>query len=198
MVASDDFKAGIKFVKEKGIERREENERLVKRYFQELDKSNGNEETAMEVVCEAFECTPVRVKNQLSKATGFLNPATKAMTEAKVLVWMDKLNGMVESAIDYGVQRLEKLDRLDEDDMLVVESNGKFDKSVPVWKQKKEEYRELISHQMETFKAIKSLLPQTVLNNVINNTSDTMRMTDEQLDRELEIEEGKYNKGESS
>lgn len=194
---NDDFKAGMKYVKDLGERNRKENARLVKRYFDELDKS-GDEDIAISVVCEAFDCTPVRVKNQVSKATGHLNPATKALSEAKLLVYMEKMGNLVDSAIEYGIDRLDSLGRLDDDDMVVVERIGSNDKSVPVWRQKKDEYRSLIEHQMGVFKAIKSLLPQTVLNNVINNTSDVMRMTDDELDRELEIENNRYSKGESS
>lgn len=186
-----------KWLKDKAKERARENEALVKRYIDELNKTQ-DEQVALSTVCDAFNCTPVRVRNQVSKATGYLNPATKSMNEAKLLVYMDKMANLVDSAIEYGVERLEALNEVGDDALVEIEVNDGRIKSIPAWKQKKEEYRDLIAYQQEVFKSIKSLLPQTVLNNVINNVSDVNKMSDADLDRELEIEENKYRKGDTN
>ena len=179
-----------------------QNERIVKRYFSELDKGLSHEEV-VEFLCECFDCTPRRIKNQLAKFSGALNPATKSLNEAKFIGYMNAVELRIDDQVVELDKQIDELDRLEETgvdyyELEVIETIGEKDSKVVTKKVPIAEARNiLLKRSVDALKSYGETIGklrgnQTLVN--INNTSLIDQMSDEDLDRQIDAEESRTRK----
>ena len=176
-----------------------ENDGIIKRYYSELSKCN-DEDKAIAVVCEAFSCGKTKVRNQIAKSTGNLNPVTKSLNEARLLVHMGKLETQIFDFMECLNRQLEDLEE-QEDEWVKVEQtdserSGETTKKIAKNEMTRKLLREGIEAQQEYFKAVKSLVPQSVINQTFDNrrvdeydTEDLYNQVVESMDGEVDAEQ---------
>lgn len=168
-------------------------DKIIKHYLKVLGETK-DENRAISATLVEFKTTKRKIRELHSKVTGSYSPETKVFNEALVLVNMGKLTTKVE---DYDLHLEAQLDKLEEsdNDWLEIEQTDGVGKDASGTTTKKisrpeainRVYREYINNTQEVFKAMKSLLPQAIINQTFDNRSLVNQMSDEDLDRELEI-----------
>lgn len=196
------IKVAQKFLKAKAKDYAQANDKLQRRFMSELDKGKSYEE-AMELICEAFDCTPRRVKNQLAKMTGSLNPATKALNEAKFVGYLNGIEARIDDQVNELDEQIDSLDELESEgvgyyELEVTETQGDRETKVVTKKVPIPEARNiLLKRSVEALKGYSEAVGklrgnQTLVN--INNGSILDQLNNEDLDREIANEEARYQK----
>lgn len=178
------------------------NEKIITRFNNKLADGMSYEE-AMDHVCEVFEVGTRRVKNQLAKFSGALNPETKTINEAKFIGYMNAVEQRIDDqVIELDVQ-IDELDRLESEgqdyyELEVIETisekeNKVVTKKVPIAEARNILLRRAVDALKSYGETVGKLRGNQTLVN-INNTSAIDQLNDEDLDRQIDAEESRTRK----
>jgi len=187
MAMSEEVKAHMKFLKKKNRERAEMQDKVCREYYR-LVKDN-DEEVVLDELMERFDVkSPKTIHKWLQKRSGALNPVSKAVNDVMVLEQMGRL---LETAKEYDAiltNRINELDEMDGDWVSVEQTEdtrGTSTKKISKYEALKQASKERVDNGQTFFKAARAIIPQTVLNQVIDNRKDADSYSDEELDNLL-------------
>jgi len=184
---SNETKEHLKFLKKTSADQKVRKDKVCNEYYR-LVKTQPDEEV-IPALMERFDVKrSSTIHKWLQARSGALNPASKAVNDVMVLEQMGRL---LESAQEYDsmlINRIEELDELDGDWVSVEQtedSRGTSTKKISRYEALKQASKERVQNGQEFFKAARAIIPQTVLNQVIDNRKDADNYTDAELDKLL-------------
>ena len=177
-----------KFLKDKAKERAVERERILSEYTRLVREGHTPIEASAQV-CERFGCTQRKIDNILTKVSGASAPAMVAFNQATIMTAIGTLDEQITRAAEHANEVLEQYDKLEDDEWVNVEQtiapNGPTIKSIPVAEAKRKTLNDLIQQVQEKVKALKALVPQTVIQQNFDQRTVIDQMSDKDLDRQL-------------
>ena len=187
MSISKETKDHMKFLKEKNKENKVRQDKVCREYYRMV--KDQPEEDVLDSLMERFDVkSPKTIHKWLQKRSGALNPAAKAVNDVMVLEQMGRL---LETAKEYDetlTNRIERLDKLDGDWVDVEQTEdtrGMSTKRISKYEALRQASKERVSNGQEFFKAARAIIPQTVLNQVIDQRKEADGYSDEELDKLL-------------
>lgn len=175
----------LKAWKKQGLVRRE-------KVLSEFDRLivGTDEETLLPELCERFGVKRVStIKRWLAERGKYLNPASKAINDAMVLRQMGSL---LASVAEYDEMLSDRINEIEESDGDWVDMEQSEDSRGSVQTKRISKYeallrasKERVSNSQEFFKAARAIVPQTVLNQVIDNRRELNSYSDDELDSML-------------
>ena len=183
-------KPTVDFLKDQQKRNAERQDRVVSEYYR-LVKDRSDEEVIPELMERFGIKNESTIQRWLQKRSGSLNPAAKAVSDVMILT---RINSLLSKAEEYNALLERKIEDIEESpeewvriEQTDSERQGITTKAVSKFEALKSVMKERISTEQEFFKSIRSLMPQTVLNQVIDNRKTADHYSDEELDRLLEI-----------
>jgi hypothetical protein len=127
-----------KFVKLKARQAREINGKIVRAYQKGIIEERPEAELREELK-ERFDLTDRQLDNRLEKRSQVGNPKAQALTEARMLVFLERLEGDVEAIRDECDRHLAEIDKAEEEkkewyDLEFTETEGGKDGNKKVYK----------------------------------------------------------------
>lgn len=177
-----------KFIKDKAKEWREENDKIHSEYWRLINSGKMEEEVVPELA-ERFECGRRRIRNVVNRQAASASPKARAMTEAVIIGWLNRLDDRVKAACDFVEEQLEKIDMMkaNNEDWVDVEMTegvkGITVKRVPINMAERELLEAQIRYNRELVTSATSALPKNIIN--IDNRTVEQQYTDDELNREL-------------
>ena len=184
------FNAGIAWARQKGLEWREQNDSLFRR-FKDLRQDGVGWDEAIDRVCEVYHVGPRRVRNVIARRTGTNSLDAQALTGEFIVREVWRLVSDINNARDWVDEQIDKIDEQG-DEFVTVERRTDWinekeinkDKKYPKAIAKKQLLEDLMTYQEKVFSAIGKLMPQSIINNTL--TQMTSNMTDAQADTLLD------------
>jgi len=177
-----------KFLRNKGKEAAAERERILSEYTRLVGDGHTPLDASAQV-CERFGCTQRKIDNFLTKSSGASAPAMVAFNQATIMGAIGKLDEQITRAAEHTDEVLEQYDELEDDAWVSIEQteapNGITTKRVPVAQAKRQALNDLVQQVQEKVKALKALVPQTVIQQNFDNRTVVDQMSDADLDRQL-------------
>ena len=168
---------------------RKDNERILKDYFTLI--KDRSEEEVFAIISEKYNCTPRRVRNVISRKVGFNSPKMISISESLIINRMNKLINDAEDARYHADQILDEIEEAKKEgrEWVAIEMTKGKDtivKNIPIAEAKKRWLESKIKYSQEFFNSVKSLVPQTILNQSFNSTKEIEQFNDDELDEILE------------
>jgi hypothetical protein len=185
-------------IREKSKEARELRGRVLRKYQDKFIETQ-NQDAARDWVLECFDnegLTERRLNNILARRAEFGNPAVSAYTDARMMVFVDKLERDIDERREEIDSRLEELDGKGDTDWVEIEqtdtTGGKFDGSTtkkrPVWDVKLELSDQKIKNLERYFNAIKALRGSQPLIQIANSVIHTDETAQDMIERIRQLE----------
>lgn len=174
-----------------------ENTRILSEYKRLIAEEGSTHEGVTSVLCERFSCTPRRIENIINRVYGVTDQSMISFNKATIMGAITTLEDQIIRAAEHTNKTLQQYDQLEDDAWVDIEQvkapNGLTTKRVSVAQAKRQALNDLIQQVQEKIKALRSLVPQTVIQQNFDQRGLLDQMSDADLTRQLNdlgIEEG--------
>jgi len=99
-----------RFLREKKIEWRSENETIFNETMRLLKEPGASIETVYPVICKRFGCTERRIKSVFKRAYGMESPGAQANSEAQMIVFLQNVAGEISLQVEDFIRQLGEID----------------------------------------------------------------------------------------
>ena len=112
--ATDVRRQHNKFIKAKAAEAKVEREKATRMYAAAVMGGKSEDEAKAEIM-ERLSLTSRRADNIIARRGELMSPKAQALSEARVLVHLDKLEGDITTIRNYYDDQLDRLDAIEDD-----------------------------------------------------------------------------------
>lgn len=178
----------------------DQNDAIAKRYNNLLLKKDGEgkplytEEQAKEIVRDAFGLKTLRrINNIIKRSQGSASPGMRAFTEAVMSQRVQQMAEIADEAQEHAFAELEAIEEAEAegDEWIEIECEdsdkyGTKTKKITIAEAKRRWYERAKDDAREFFTVVRSVLPQTVVQTMVDNRSTVSQMDDSELDKIIE------------